>query len=125
MNLLCTLLKIGCVAGTLTGPAYVQDGDTIYIRQKAIRLAGIDAEELDEPHGQAAKEHLKALIGDRAVTCDWDGWSYKRKVGTCGDLNARMVKDGFALDCAYYSKGKYRSLEPAGIRQRLIQKGYC
>lgn len=125
MNLLCTLLRITCTVGVITGSAYVHDGDTIYINHEPIRLAGIDAEELDEPHGPQARDHLRQLIGSRIVTCQWEGWSYKRKVGTCGDLNARMVADGYALDCARYSNGKYRSLEPAGIRLRLIQKGYC
>ena len=69
-------------------------------------------------------------IGDRMVVCNWDGFSYDRKVGICfvdnaESLNGQMVKDGFALDCAHYSKGVYRKLEPVGIRSRLIQKGYC
>jgi endonuclease YncB( thermonuclease family) len=55
MTWLCTLLKIGCTVGTLSGSAYVHDGDTIYIDRQPIRLAGIDAEELDEPHGIAAR----------------------------------------------------------------------
>jgi micrococcal nuclease len=126
---LCALLKIGCTVGTVSGSAYVHDGDTIYIDRQPIRLAGIDAEELDEPHGIAARDHLRAMLQNYTISCKWDGWSYNRKVGTCYlgfvDIGARMVEDGFALDCAHYSGGKYRSLEPAGIRLRLIQKGYC
>jgi micrococcal nuclease len=129
MNLLCTLLGIACTSGTITGSATAYDGDTIYINHEPVRLAGIDAEELDEPHGIAAREHLKTLIGAFLATCHWDGYSYKRKVGICfngwQELNAAMVRDGFALDCAHYSNGRYRSLEPAGIRLRLTQKGYC
>lgn len=125
MNLLCKWFAIWCTAGTISGRASVWDGDTIYIDRQAIRLAGIDAEELDEPHGEAARQHLIQLIGSAPVTCRLDGWSYKRRVGTCGELNARMVRDGFALDCARYSQGRYRHLEPAGARARLIQKGYC
>jgi micrococcal nuclease len=132
---LCSWLKIACTAGTLTGYATVQDGDTIYVNREPVRLAGIDAEELDEPHGPAARDALRALIGNDIVTCEWNGWSYKRKVGTCTvpskygyepvKLNEEMVWRGFALDCAHYSNGLYRSLEPAGARSRLIQKGYC
>ena len=129
MGFLCLWLKIGCVAGTLTGQAYVHDGDTIYIDRQPVRLQGIDAEELDEPHGIAARDHLRSLIGNRVVTCPWDGYSYQRVVGVCRvneiSLNGQMVKDGFALDCAHYSNGRYRILEPAGARSRLIQKGYC
>jgi micrococcal nuclease len=135
VNLPCLILGLWCSQGTITGPAYVQDGDTIYINHEPVRLAGIDAEELDEPHGVEAREHLRQLIGGEVVTCFWEGYSYKRKVGHCyaggflqlsrHDLNATMVQDGYALDCYNYSHGLYRSLEPAGARSRLIQKGYC
>lgn len=129
MNLLCTILGITCTAGAIGGAAYAYDGDTIYVANQPVRLAGIDAEELDEPHGYAARDHLRQLIGGKVVSCKWQGWSYRRRVGICqaGDinLNAQMVKDGYALDCAHYSGGKYRQLEPAGIRLRLTQKGYC
>ncbi len=125
MNLPCLLLGLWCTSGTATGVAYVHDGDTIYIAHQPYRLAGIDAEELDEPHGPAARDHLRALTAGRIITCHWDGWSYDRRVATCGDLNERMVKDGFALDCAHYSNGQYRQLEPMGARSRLIQKPYC
>ncbi len=130
MNLLCIILKIACTAGTISGAAHVQDGDTIYVANQAVRLFGVDAEELDEPNGYAAKAHLIILIGGKRVTCTWSGYSYDRKIGLCYvgtdySLNARMVEDGYALDCAHYSKGLYRSLEPAGARSRLIQKPYC
>jgi micrococcal nuclease len=129
MNLACTLLGLWCSSGTLTGAAYVRDGDTIYINHEPVRLAGIDAEELDEPNGLAARDHLRDLVQNWNVSCKWEGFSYKRKVGVCYlgfvNLNEKMVEGGFALDCAHYSKGVYRSLEPAGARSRLIQKGYC
>jgi micrococcal nuclease len=139
VNLPCLILGLWCSQGTITGHATVQDGDTIYVNREPMRLAGIDAEELDEPHGPAAKQHLQRLIGSQTVTCEWEGWSYKRRVGVCHvlrddyvngwttwhNLNKQMVADGFALDCARYSNGLYRSLEPAGARSRLIQKPYC
>lgn len=130
MNLLCTLLAITCTSGTLTGSATVQDGDTLYVNHEPVRLWGVDAEELDEPNGYAAKAHLILLIRDRLVTCTWSGWSYNRKVGVCHvgseyNLNLQMVRDGYALDCKHYSNGLYRSSEPAGIRSRLKQKPYC
>ena len=125
MNLPCLLFKIFCTA-SIGGAAYVIDGDTISIDYQHIRLAGIDAEEMDEPHGVAARDHLIALVAGRRVTCQLNGErSHDRLVGTCGDLNERMVKDGYALDCARYSGGRYRQLEPIGARLRLMQKGYC
>lgn len=128
MNLACTLLGIWC--GALTGPAYILDGDTISIGYHHVRLAGIDAEELDEPHGELAKAHMEQLTRGATVTCKPNGErSYHRLVATCYvgkmDIGAQMVKDGMALDCFRYSKGAYRRLEPVGIRSKLIQKGYC
>ena len=128
MNLLCTILGITCTAGTIAGSAYVLDGDTISIHEAHVRLAGIDAEELSEPNGYAAKEHLQSLTNGQSVTCHWDGWSYNRRVGICfttTNLNEQMIRDGFALDCYHYSNGRYRQLEPPSVRSRLIQKGYC
>jgi micrococcal nuclease len=134
VNLLCKWFAIACTASQ----AYVVDGDTISIDRQHIRLAGIDAEELSEPHGEAARQHLVRLIGGDPVRCVFDGWSYNRRVGVCSlvtpkplgeggtfELNAAMVRDGFALDCAHYSQGRYRRLEPVGIRLKLIQKPYC
>ncbi len=129
MNLLCTLFNIFC-ASSISGAAYVIDGDTISINYQHIRLAGIDAEELDEPNGYAARAKLILLIRGRNVVCSLDGSrSYDRKVGTCfagaTNLNAQMVASGYALDCAHYSKGLYATLEPSGVRQRLRSKPYC
>lgn len=126
MTWLCTLLTIGCA---LTGTARIIDGDTLQINSTHVRLAGIDAEELSEPNGAAARDHLIQLTTGAVVTCQLDGWSYSRRTGVCytnhHSLNATMVADGYALDCARYSKGLYRHLEPAGVRDRLRQKRYC
>lgn len=129
MSWLCAWLGVGCLAGTLVGHATAFDGDTIYLDHQPVRLFGVDAEELDEPHGAAARDHMREIIGNRRVTCEWDGWSYKRRVGICyagsTNLNQQIIADGFALDCAHYSGGKYRQLEPPAARIRLIQKPYC
>lgn len=140
MNLPCFLFKVWCAtSGTLIGPATIVDGDTIIVERQGVRLAGIDAEELNEPHGVEARRHLESLITGYTVACQWNGFSYKRVVGVCRvqgmppgvaepgqlSLNAQMIADGYALDCAHYSRGVYRSLEPAGARMKLIQKLYC
>lgn len=107
------------------GRCYVQDGDTIYIDGTAIRLAGIDAPELDQPYGQKAKYHLMDLCKGHVVRAEFDGSStYDRLVATCflpdgRDLSAEMVEVGLALDWRRFSGGKYRNLEPDGIRKRL------
>lgn len=123
----CALTQI---PGQVTGPATVQDGDTIYVNHQAIRLWGVDAEELSEPHGARAKFALRDIIGGASVTCVFEGVrSFSRSVGRCyiGDIeiNRSIVASGWALDCARYSGGAYKASEPPGARARLIQKPYC
>ena len=127
---LCGLLKVGCALTTLTGPATVQDGDTIYVQHQAIRLSGVDAEELSEPNGPRAKYALRNLIGSASVTCVFTGdYSYSRTVARCyiGDIeiNRSIVASGWALDCPKFSGGRYRADEAPGARARLMQKQYC
>lgn len=115
---------------TVKGVARVHDGDTLRVDGRAIRLRGIDAEELSEPHGAEAREVLRRIVGGSTVRCEAAGMSYKRVVATCfladgRDVGAAMVSLGAALDCAHYSGGAYRALEPAGVRAILIQKPYC
>lgn len=128
------MLKSLCIAvklcTTLSGPATIIDGDTIIVEGIHVRIMGLDAEELSEPHGLRAKQHMQELTHDRVVECTTNGdRSYNRYIGTCFirgvDLAQSMIADGFALDCAHYSHGKYRKYEPQNIRLTLIQKGYC
>jgi micrococcal nuclease len=124
---LCLLIGWGC---TLSGVAVVHDGDTIRVAGASIRLAGIDAEELSEPNGAAATTAMQRIVGTEMITCVVSGKSYNRFVATCTredgtDIGGELVRRGFALDCAHYSGGKYRGLEPVGARARLLQKFYC
>lgn len=129
MNWICAWLHLACLPGVTAGPAIAVDGDTLMIGRQAICLAGIDAEERLEPNGPQAAFTLTALLAGRTVLCHPHATSYHRLVATCfadgADLGAVMVELGAALDCARYSGGKYRSLEPAFARARLRQKGYC
>lgn len=95
-----------------------------------MRLFGVDSEELSEPNGYAAKAAMVKIVSGHTISCEPSGKSYNRVVATCKteqgiDINAEIIKVGAALDCARYSKGKYRQFEPEGARARLIQKGYC
>lgn len=107
------------------GQCWVIDGDTIDIRGTRLRLAGIDAPELDDPYGQVAKFALIRLCKGQVIRAVADGdQSYERLVATCylpdgRDLSAEMVKAGHAIDWAKFSTGKYRHLEPDGIRKKL------
>jgi endonuclease YncB( thermonuclease family) len=110
---------------TVKGHCFVIDGDTIVIGDARIRLAGIDAPELDQPYGKKAKWALVKLCKDQQVRAVLDGsMSYDRTVATCylpdgRDLSAEMVKLGLAVDWTKFSGGRYRHLEPPETRKLL------
>lgn len=114
----------------LTGKAYIIDGDTIRIKGTKIRLAGIDAPELNMPWGQKSKWTMVEICKGQIITVELDGErSYDRLVGTCflpdgRDIGAEIIKRGLALDLPHFSGGKYRQFEPAGVRNKLCY-GKC
>lgn len=101
------------------------DGDTIVIGDIRIRLAGIDAPELDQPWGKSVKFAMIGLCKGKVITAHiLEGESYDRIVARCflpdgTDLSAALVEQGLALDWAKFSGGAYRHLEPVGIRKKL------
>lgn len=109
----------------LKGRCWVIDGDTIVIDKVHLRLAGIDAPELDHPYGQNAKRTLMQMCRGQVVTARLDGsTSHERQVAFCTlddgrDLSAEMVKAGAALDWPKFSGGRYKHLEAADQRKRL------
>lgn len=110
---------------TIHGRCYVVDGDTIFIGDASIRLAGIDAPELDHPYGKNAKWALINLCKGQTVHAVLEGaMSHDRTVATCylpdgRDLSAEMVKLGLAVDWPKFSGGKYRQYEVPDIRRKL------
>ncbi|WP_051388575.1 thermonuclease family protein [Hyphomicrobium nitrativorans] len=102
----------------VSGRAKVLDGDTIEIAGTRIRLEGIDAPESAQmcsrkgtglwPCGKDATEHLKRMTSGRHVACDDVGEDrYGRTLGWCTvdglDINAEMVRSGFAWAFVRYS----------------------
>ena len=64
-----------------SGYAHVIDGDTIKIRGMKIRLAGINAPELDQPYGVKSKYELVKIVKGKTVYVVLDGTtSYDRIV---------------------------------------------
>ena len=109
----------------ICGKCYVIDGDTIVIGNSRIRLAGIDAPELEHPWGQKSKWAVVRLCKGQEITAKVTGeLSYDRLVARCflpdgRDIAAELVKVGLAIDWPKYSGGKYQHLEPKGIRKKL------
>ena len=109
----------------LRGRCWVIDGDTIVINNIRLRLAGIDAPELDHPYGQQSKWALVQLCKGQTVTARLKPeLSYDRRVAECflpdgRDLAAELVRSGLALDWPKFSGGKYRHLEPEDARRKL------
>lgn len=109
----------------LRGKCHVIDGDTIVISGTKIRLAGIDAPELNHPWGKKSKYALIAMCKNQIIEARiTEEVSYDRIVASCHlsdgtDLAAELVKQGLALDWAKFSGGRYRHLEPEGARKRL------
>lgn len=127
---LCIWLGL-CFPSDISGPVtYVWDGDTIRINRYNIRLQGVDAEELSEPTGHAARDVMAGLVAGRIVSCNPDGTTnHGRIVARCYidgiDIAIPLIAGGWALDCPAFSGGRYRPYEMKGSRSFLIQKGYC
>jgi endonuclease YncB( thermonuclease family) len=93
------------------GQAQVIDGDTIRVSGERVRLYGIDAPESGQsctlsgvgwPCGQNAARMLTSVTNGQVVTCKGNRRDrYGRLIAVCyvgvDDLNARMVRDGWAL----------------------------
>ncbi len=114
-------LLVNSPAGFGTEPQsiYVQDGDTIDLNGKAIRLEGIDAPELSQrclnPIGQTfrcgyvARIELIRIIGGGVVNCEPSGLDlYGRTLAHCKvggiEINDEMVSRGFARAFTKYSE---------------------
>ena len=126
----CVFLALACnnalaqvgpptVAGSVTGPAHVIDGDTIEIGEERIRLYGIDAPELaqvctlpgggQKRCGEDASAALRRMIGDSLVYCSWiERDDYGRALGVCAidglKLNLQMIRDGWAFAFVRYAQ---------------------
>ena len=95
------------------GKARIIDGDTIDIDKEKIRFGGINSPERNEVGYKLAKDKLIKKIANQVVTCvrEKNKDKYQRTVAECfidgESLSSFMVKNGYACDFIYYSKGKY------------------
>ena len=112
--------------------SHVTDGDTLWVRPlqggapRQVRLTGIDAPEICQAHGTAARDALAALVQGRMVTVRTQGRDvYKRLLGRAGtphdaDLGAWMVAHGQAWSVGWRkSGGPYAAQQARARRARL------
>ena len=100
-------------AGVVT---YVVDGDTVYVRPLqggkpvSVRVDGIDAPEICQTGGDAAREAMKRRVLGRQVVVDGRSRDdYGRLLGKIllggDDVGERMVMDGHAWSYRYRGRG--------------------
>lgn len=110
----------------------VTDGDTVNVLDAdktthKIRLAGIDAPELGQAYGQAARKFLAKQVNQKTVCVDWHKRDkYQRLVGVIKhegrDVNLDIVKAGYAWHYKKYQKerkNKHHPIESSTHKQRL------
>ena len=137
LTLLLLLLSLPAHAD-VTGKARVIDGDTIWIANTKIRLHGIDAPEMkqtcrtskgkEQLCGQLAKQALQRLIQGQDITCKGDERDrYGRLIAVCYtgpyDLNAKMVRQGWALAYRRYSMDYVDDENAAKVARKGLWRG--
>ena len=116
------------IPSTITGRAWVIDGDTIIVRGIKVRLKAIDAPELDMYGGLKAKWYLVRLTKGRNVTCEFTGErSYDRFVAYCytsaGDLGRMMIDAGHAKPIGRFDvDGRYTWSRNQAARVHYIHR---
>jgi endonuclease YncB( thermonuclease family) len=133
------LLTASAATGSeiIAGRASVIDGDTIVIHGQRIRLHGIDAPESGQSCklrgkrsrcGRNSAIALAGKIGNRTVQCEQkDIDRYNRIVAVCRtggeDLNAWMVRQGYAIAYRRYSADYIRQEDNASMSKIGIWQG--
>ena len=102
---------------TLQGKYKIIDGDSLVVNGQEIRLLGIDAPEYRQTCtfqngktyecGKQSRLHLVKLAKSGKLNCTgWEEDKYQRMLAVCkaGDIevNAQMVKDGWAISYGDY-----------------------
>ena len=132
------ILPISVAMADVTGKPRIIDGDTVEIAGERIRLNGIDTPEANQSClndtgkqwrcGRKATLALSAIVGDQAITCKGDERDkYKRLIAVCfvgtQDLNAEMVRQGWALAYRKYSTAYVAEEDEAKARKLGLWKG--
>ncbi len=138
MILRCLLLLMLCLAGsaqaleTFGGQVtYVTDGDTLWVQPDGggavhkLRLTGIDAPEICQHGGKAARDLLAQLALHRRVTVSVTYFDrYGRALATVRldgkDLAAQMVRAGYAWTYGWRGRPGPYAAEEAYARQARV-----
>ncbi len=122
------------MAAEVTGTAKVTDGDTIRIGDTRIRLWGIGAPERRQTCqgrngdvyecGRDSAAVITELTRGQQVECtENDRDRYGRVVAVCrteaGELNAAMVRRGWAVEYKQFSKSRYSQGQAEARREGL------
>lgn len=91
------------------------DGDTCRVKLDnetiSVRFAGIDTPEIKQKYGVQAKNFTEGLLKGKTVDLECDGTSFNRITCTVFqagiNINAEIVRKGWAFESVKYSKGKY------------------
>lgn len=129
---------IGGSPDEVSGRARVIDGDTLEVGGTRVRIAGIDAPELQQrcrdgsACGWQAKAFLADVIGEHRVRCVIEGTDiYGRSLAACRvgphDLGEALVRAGHAIPWEPRGRSRYEPLrrpvgfeEPAAWRRRVM-----
>lgn len=138
INLVLVLVQAVAYADDLRGKPRIVDGDTIWIGPTKIRLHGIDAPESKQTCrkadgreyrcGEMATFALLEIIETHWITCKGETVDrYKRRIAVCYagpyDINAEMVRRGWALAYRRYSMDYVDEEEDASNRKAGMWQG--
>jgi endonuclease YncB( thermonuclease family) len=112
MTTLLTILALITADPYTATVVAVHDGDTITVRADKtvkIRLDGIDAPELKQPHGQDSKQALSSLVFGKSVLIkpkskDRYGRTIARVEADGVDVSIKQATNGFAWWYRQYAK---------------------
>ena len=123
---------------TITGKAYVTDGDGIRVAQQEVRLAGLDAPEWDQKakhrdgywfnHGKRVKSALIQEIGGKHVRVSIEGTDrFGRLLGTVTyrgrDIGEWLVREGHAI-AAYSDRYKHVEREARKAKRGMWEHAH-